>query len=76
LFGPVLGAVVFTVLDEVLIEFGQLRVVAYGSLIIVLFLWIPRGVIPTVGAFWQRLAGRRDAASTDTTSDPVPDTSV
>jgi branched-chain amino acid transport system permease protein len=75
LFGPVLGAVVFTILDEVLIDFGQLRVVAYGILIIVLFLWIPRGVIPTVGAFWQRLTRRRIAASTDTPSDPAPDTS-
>jgi branched-chain amino acid transport system permease protein len=75
LFGPVLGAVVFTILDEVLIEFGQLRVVAYGALIIVLFLWIPRGVIPTVGAVWQRLVNRRGAASTDTTPDPAPGTS-
>jgi ABC-type branched-subunit amino acid transport system permease subunit len=32
----------------VLIEFGQLRLVAYGALIIALFLWIPRGVIPTI----------------------------
>ncbi len=48
LFGPILGAVVFTIFDEVLIEFGQLRVVAYGVLIIVLFLWVPRGVIPTL----------------------------
>lgn len=57
LFGPVLGAVVFTVLDEVLLEFGQLRVVAYGILIIVLFLWMPRGVIPTVASLWRRVRG-------------------
>jgi branched-chain amino acid transport system permease protein len=49
LLGPILGAVVFTVLDEVLIEFGQLRLVALGALIIVLFVWVPRGVIPTLG---------------------------
>jgi len=57
LFGPVLGAVVFTVLDELLIEFGQLRLVAYGVLIIVLFLWLPRGVIPTVRSLWLRIRG-------------------
>lgn len=57
LFGPVLGAVVFTVLDEVLLEFGQLRVVVYGVLIIALFLWMPRGVIPTVASFWRRVRG-------------------
>jgi ABC-type branched-subunit amino acid transport system permease subunit len=60
--GPLLGAVVFTVFDEVLIDFGQLRVVAYGILVIVLFLWVPRGAIPTLGSLWKRLAGRRDPA--------------
>lgn len=68
LFGPVLGAVVFTVLDEVLLEFGQLRVVAYGVLIISLFLWMPRGVIPTVVSLWRRvrrLEGSGAAKSTD-----------
>jgi ABC-type branched-subunit amino acid transport system permease subunit len=54
LFGPTLGAVTFTIVDEVLIEFGQLRLVAYGALVIVLFLWIPRGVIPTISDLFQR----------------------
>lgn len=55
LFGPVLGAVVFTVIGEVLVELGQLQVLVYGVLIIALFLWIPRGVIPTLGARLRRL---------------------
>lgn len=46
--GPILGAVTFTVIDEILIEFGQLRLVGYGVLIIALFLWIPRGVVPAL----------------------------
>lgn len=54
LLGPILGAVVFTVFDEILIEFGQLRVVAYGVLIIVLFLWVPRGLIPSLGSLARR----------------------
>jgi branched-chain amino acid transport system permease protein len=49
LFGPVLGAVVFTFIGELLVELGQLQVLVYGLLIIALFLFIPRGVIPTVG---------------------------
>lgn len=48
LYGPVLGAIVFTVLDEVLIEIGQLRILVYGVVLIALFMWIPRGVIPAV----------------------------
>ncbi len=57
LFGPVLGAVVFTLFDELLIDFGQLRLVAYGFLIIALFLWMPRGVIPSVASLLRRVRG-------------------
>lgn len=53
LLGPMLGAVAFTVFDELLIELGQLRVVAYGVLIIVLFLWVPRGLIPKLGSLMR-----------------------
>jgi len=55
LFGPIVGAVTFTIIDEILIDFGQLRHVAYGILIIVLFLWMPRGVIPTAAYLWRRV---------------------
>ncbi|HEX6221011.1 MAG TPA: branched-chain amino acid ABC transporter permease [Acidimicrobiia bacterium] len=54
LFGPILGAATFTVINEFLVDFGHLRLVPYGALIIVLFLWIPRGVIPTVGDYLKR----------------------
>jgi branched-chain amino acid transport system permease protein len=57
LFGPIVGAVTFTIVDEMLIEFGQLRQVAYGILIIVLFLRMPRGVIPTMPSLWSRVRG-------------------
>lgn len=58
LFGPIIGAVTFTFVDEVLIDFGRLRQVAYGILIITLFLWLPRGVIPTMASLWRRSRGR------------------
>jgi branched-chain amino acid transport system permease protein len=54
LFGPILGAVTFTIVDEILIEFGQLRQVAYGLLVITLFIWMPRGVIFSLAALWRR----------------------
>ena len=59
LFGPILGAVTFTIIDEVLIEFGQLRLVILGGLIIVLFLWIPRGVGPTVRSTLEKRRRRK-----------------
>lgn len=67
LFGPVLGAVVFSVFDELLIEFGQLRVVAYGVLIIALFLWMPRGVIPTATSLWRRVRRRKASGEIEAT---------
>ena len=63
LLGPIIGAVTFTIVDEILIEFGQLRQVAYGILIIVLFLWMPRGLIPTVDSVWHRVRGRGEGGS-------------
>ena len=60
LLGPVLGAATFTVLDEFLISFAQLRVVLYGVVIIVLFLGFQRGVIPALQGVIDRVrrAGR------------------
>ena len=54
LFGPVLGAVVFTVINELIQDLGQLRLLVYGALIIALFLWVPRGIIPTLGDLVRR----------------------
>jgi ABC-type branched-subunit amino acid transport system permease subunit len=59
LFGPVLGAVTFTIIDEILIDFGQLRLVTYGVLILFLFLFLPRGVIPTVSSWFSRRRAAR-----------------
>ena len=63
LLGPILGAVTFTVIDELLVEVGQLRVFLYGLLVIALFLWIPRGVIPTVRDLIRRRRRTVDGGS-------------
>lgn len=54
LFGPVLGAAVITIINELIQGLGQLRLLVYGALIIVLFLWVPRGIIPTLGDLLRR----------------------
>jgi branched-chain amino acid transport system permease protein len=55
LLGPIVGAAAFTILDEWLVSFNELRLVIYGIVIIVLFLGFQRGVVPTV----QSLIARR-----------------
>lgn len=54
LYGPVLGGITFTFVDEILIEFGQLRTIAYGILVIILFLRIPNGILPIITSLWQK----------------------
>ena len=63
LLGPVLGAAVFAVLDEVLVGAGQLRTVLYGLLIIALFLGFKQGAVPAVAGALRRLARRGRARS-------------
>ncbi len=56
LIGPILGAAVFTVLDELLIDYAQLREVLYGTVTVILFLSFRQGV---VGAITNRLSRRK-----------------
>jgi ABC-type branched-subunit amino acid transport system permease subunit len=63
LLGPVIGAAVFTVLDEWLVSFVQLRLVIYGAAIVVLFLGVRRGVVPMIVSSVERLRRRRRGRS-------------
>lgn len=57
LLGPVVGAAVFTWLDELLeaLHIAQYRLMIYGAVVIVLFLFFRRGFVPTVtDAFRKR----------------------
>lgn len=81
LIGPIVGAAVFTVLDELLIDYAQLREVLYGTVTVILFLSFRQGV---VGAITNRLSRRPvvdpvvggpvddDQAAADPAGDPVP----
>lgn len=57
--GPVVGAVVVTGLDEFLRPLGQLRMAVYGALLLVIFLGLSDGLVPTL----SRLVGRRRTRS-------------
>ena len=61
LLGPIVGAVTFTILDEWLVSFNELRLVIYGVVIIVLFLGFRRGLVPAVQSFVARRRYRRPA---------------
>ena len=64
LTGPLLGALVLESLQQYFtIQFtnGDLYLVVYGALFLLVLLWMPRGVIPTVGTFRHHVAARRGA---------------
>jgi branched-chain amino acid transport system permease protein len=55
LLGPVVGAVLFTALPEALREAmaWQWQMLAYGVLLILLVFFLPRGIVPTIAAWWS-----------------------
>lgn len=52
LIGPILGAAVFTILDELLVDYAQLREVIYGVVTVILFLSFRQGVVGAVTDWW------------------------
>jgi branched-chain amino acid transport system permease protein len=61
LLGPVVGAAMFTWLDQFLeaLGYAQLREVIYGIVVITLFLGFRRGIVPAVTDFVARRRRRR-----------------
>ncbi len=62
LLGPVVGAALFSVVDELVRPFGQLTVLAYGTLLVVLFLVFRQGVVSVVESCIRRRWGARARA--------------
>lgn len=62
--GPILGAVVFAFLRELLItRFPYIYMLVMGSVLVVTILYLPEGLIELAGkAPWRRLRGRREPA--------------
>ena len=46
LLGPVVGAVIFTAVPEVLREAQQFQMTVYGAILILLVIFMPRGIVP------------------------------
>jgi branched-chain amino acid transport system permease protein len=62
LLGPVVGAAAFGFLDRALTDSGQLREAYYGAFVIAIFLFLRRGIVPTVLALFDRLVASRRRA--------------
>ena len=64
LIGPVLGAVIFTFLPEMLREASHYRMVIFATILILATMFMPRGIIfPVIETLVPRLLGRWRAKS-------------
>jgi len=65
--GPVVGAVLLTILPEVLRPFGDYRMIVYGLIVLVIAVSFPRGL---VGQFWPRITSAVTSLRTLATAAP------
>ena len=62
LFGPVLGAAVFSYLEEYLIaSFPYHYMLIFGVIMIVSIVYLPDGIVGLAQKAWKRLVGRKYA---------------
>jgi branched-chain amino acid transport system permease protein len=61
LAGPILGAIIFTILPEMLRATLVWRMVIYGALLIVIMLFVPDGIMPGIRLLWQKISSRLKA---------------
>jgi len=61
LVGPVVGAVIFTVLPEALraLASWQWQMLLYGAILIAVLFFMPRGIVPAIGELWAALGAAR-----------------
>ena len=64
LIGPVAGAILLTILPELLRDIGDLRLVVYGLSLTLVVLFMPGGIVQAVRLAAARLRALGDAAMT------------
>jgi branched-chain amino acid transport system permease protein len=62
-YGPIIGALVLTLLPELLRPLGDFRMVGYGAVVLVVMVFFPRGVADEIRARLGVKTRRRSAAS-------------
>jgi branched-chain amino acid transport system permease protein len=64
LYGPVLGSVVFTYLEEFLItKFPELYMLLFGAILVIAILYLPNGLVGLIQDLWKRFSVRKHAAT-------------
>jgi branched-chain amino acid transport system permease protein len=62
LYGPVIGAAIFTYLEEILItRFAELYMLIFGTILVVAILYLPDGLVGLIQKLWRRISERKYA---------------
>jgi len=60
LYGPVIGATIFTYLEEFLItRFAELYMLIFGTILVVAILYLPDGLVGLIQRLWKRISERK-----------------
>jgi branched-chain amino acid transport system permease protein len=63
IWGPIVGAVIVSMLPELFRGLKELQDIAYAAVLILILIFFPRGLAALPGMLWRRRAGRTDGAS-------------
>lgn len=58
--GPICGAYLLTIFNELLREWEEVRLLIYTSAVVLILLFLPKGILPTLTSGIGRLLGKRE----------------
>jgi len=62
LYGPVLGATLFTYLEEFLItRLPELYMLIFGAILVIAIVYLPDGLVGLINKWWKRISERKHA---------------
>jgi branched-chain amino acid transport system permease protein len=62
LYGPVIGAAIFTYLEEFLItRYAELYMLIFGTILVIAILYMPDGLVGLIQKIWNRISWRNHA---------------
>jgi len=62
LYGPIIGAIIFTYLEEFLITgFAELYMLIFGAILVIAILYLPDGLVGLIQQLWKRISARKHA---------------
>ena len=56
-YGAVVGAAILTMLPQLLSRFEGYEMIAFGAILMLTMIFLPRGLLPTIAARWKRQDG-------------------